>query len=131
MLRSHHGRYITMPKHGKKYDGAPLKKVDREKLYTPRRSDRLMQEIAFAKFDETVEVHARLGIDPRQADQTVRTTVTFRTEPEGLFASSFSPRVKRSESRKNPARTTPVPTNSSPRSRAVGWSSMPPSRWRT
>ena len=37
----------------------------------------LIKEISFAGFDETVEVHARLGVDPRQAEQGVRSTVTL------------------------------------------------------
>jgi len=52
-------------------------KVDREQLYSPEEAIALMREASYAKFDETVEVHARLGIDPRQADQAVRTTVTL------------------------------------------------------
>lgn len=63
-----------MPKHGKKYRDAATK-VDETRLYTPDDAITLLKEIAFAKFDETVEVHANLGIDPRQADQTVRSTV--------------------------------------------------------
>lgn len=63
-----------MPKHGKKYIEA-AKKVDNDRLYTPDDAIALLKEIAFAKFDERIEVHANLGIDPRQADQSVRTTV--------------------------------------------------------
>lgn len=65
-----------MPNHGKKYLEA-LKKVDEDREYLPDEAIALLKEIAFAKFDETVEVHARLGIDPRQADQAVRTTVSL------------------------------------------------------
>jgi large subunit ribosomal protein L1 len=65
-----------MPKHGKKYIEA-AKKVDGDRLYTPDDAITLLKEIAFAKFDERVEVHANLGIDPRQADQIVRTTVVL------------------------------------------------------
>lgn len=65
-----------MSKHGKKYQDA-AKKVDPDKLYTPEEGVALLKEVAFANFDETVEVHARLGIDPRQADQTVRSTVVL------------------------------------------------------
>lgn len=65
-----------MPKHGKKYQEA-AKKVDPDKLYTPEEGVALLKEVAFANFDETIEVHARLGIDPRQADQTVRSTVVL------------------------------------------------------
>jgi len=62
-----------MPKHGKKFVEA-AKKLDEDRAYLPDDAIDLLQEIAFAKFDETIEVHARLGIDPRQADQTVRST---------------------------------------------------------
>ena len=48
----------------KKYIEA-AKKVDRSKLYEPQEAIALMKEIASAKFDETVELHVRLGIDPR------------------------------------------------------------------
>jgi len=65
-----------MPKHGKKYLDA-AKKVDPARLYTPDDAVALLKEISFAKFDETVEIHANLGIDPRQADQTVRSTVVL------------------------------------------------------
>jgi large subunit ribosomal protein L1 len=56
---------------GKKYADA-LKKIDREKLYAPDEAIALLKEIATAKFDETVEVHIRTGVDPRHADQVVR-----------------------------------------------------------
>jgi large subunit ribosomal protein L1 len=65
-----------MPKHGKKYLEA-LKKVDQDELYTPEAAFALVKEASFAKFDETVEVHLRLGIDPRHADQNIRTTVAL------------------------------------------------------
>lgn len=63
-----------MPKHGKHIVDAK-KRVDQTRDYQAPEAVALMKELAFAKFDETVEVHARLGIDPRQADQTVRSTV--------------------------------------------------------
>jgi large subunit ribosomal protein L1 len=63
-------------KHGKKYADA-LKKVDPDKEYSAEEAISLLKEVAFANFDESIEVHARLGIDPRQADQTVRSTVTL------------------------------------------------------
>src|SRR6476469_10421936 len=65
-----------MSKSGKNAVAARAK-VDREKLYSPEEAIEVMRDSSFAKFDETVEVHARLGIDPRQADQAVRTTVTL------------------------------------------------------
>ncbi len=63
-------------KQGKKYREA-LTKIDREKLYSPLEAVRLLKELANAKFDQTVEVHIRLGVDPRKADQQVRGTVSL------------------------------------------------------
>jgi large subunit ribosomal protein L1 len=53
------------------------KKVDRSKLYDPQEAFGLLKELAFAKFDETVELHVRLGIDPRQSDQQVRGAIVL------------------------------------------------------
>ncbi len=64
---------------GKKYIDA-AKKFDREMLYTPAEAVRLAKETAPAKFDESIDVSFRLGIDPRKADQMVRGTVAL---PEG------------------------------------------------
>src|SRR5690554_7760363 len=52
-------------------------KVDRNKLYESDEAVALVRELATAKFDETVEAHFRLGIDPRKSDQNVRGTVTL------------------------------------------------------
>lgn len=60
--------------HGKKYRAA-IAKIDVEREYDAPTALTLMKEVAYANFDETVEVHARMGIDPRQADQAIRTTV--------------------------------------------------------
>ncbi len=60
-----------MSKHGKRYQ-AVLEKIDRERLYEPREALALVKETASARFDETVEVAVRLGVDPRHADQMVR-----------------------------------------------------------
>ena len=65
-----------MPKRGKKYQTA-LEKFDRATLYEPAEALRLVQETASAKFDETVEVSVRLGIDVRHADQQVRGAVVL------------------------------------------------------
>ncbi|RPJ39555.1 MAG: 50S ribosomal protein L1 [Planctomycetaceae bacterium] len=69
-----------MALHGKKYNAA-AEKVDRQTLYTPEEAIKLAKEVAPAKFDETVELHLRLGIDPRHSDQQVRSTVLL---PNGL-----------------------------------------------
>ncbi|WP_448544679.1 50S ribosomal protein L1 [Roseiflexus sp.] len=63
-------------RHGKKYLEA-LKKIDRQRLYTPEEAIKLLKETSFTTFDPTVEVHLRLGIDPRHADQTIRSTVSL------------------------------------------------------
>lgn len=60
-----------MPKHGKKYRDA-RKEVNRENLYDPVEALELLKKVAPAKFDETVEVAVKLGVDPRHADQQVR-----------------------------------------------------------
>ncbi|MFC4456503.1 50S ribosomal protein L1 [Deinococcus sonorensis] len=65
-----------MPKHGKRYK-ALIGRVDRDKQYTIDEAAALVRDIATAKFDETVEVHFRLGIDPRKSDQNVRGTVAL------------------------------------------------------
>lgn len=63
-----------MTKRGKKYQQA-AEKVDRNKLYKPREAIKLAQETSYTSFDGTVELHLRLGIDPRHAEQQVRDTV--------------------------------------------------------
>lgn len=54
-----------------------LAKVDQRKAYEPTEAIALLKEIATAKFDETAEVHVRLGIDPKYTDQQLRTTVSL------------------------------------------------------
>ena len=63
-----------MPKRGKNYRES-IKLVDREKQYLPGEAIDLVQETARAKFDETVELSVKLGVDPRHADQQVRGAV--------------------------------------------------------
>ena len=69
-----------MPKHGKNYLEA-LKLVDRNKLYSPEEAIELAKKTSYTKFDATVEVHIRLGVDPRRADQLVRGVALL---PHGL-----------------------------------------------
>ncbi|WP_376791273.1 50S ribosomal protein L1 [Thermoflexus sp.] len=69
-----------MSERGKKYLEA-LKKVERERLYSPREALALVKETSYTRFDGTVEVHMRLGVDPRHADQQVRGVVVL---PHGL-----------------------------------------------
>ena len=65
-----------MRSHGKKYTAAALKR-DIAVRYQPKQAIDLVKSGAFAKFDETVEVAVRLGVDPRHADQVVRGTVVL------------------------------------------------------
>ena len=69
-----------MSKRGKKYREA-LEKIDREQLYSPREALELVKETSYASFDATVDVHMRLGVDPRHSDQQVRGSVLL---PQGL-----------------------------------------------
>lgn len=79
-----------MAKHGKKYRAA-LEKVDPLKQYAPQEGVKLMKDSAYAKFDESVELHIRTGLDPRHADQVVRGSAvlpagTGRTQRVVAFA---------------------------------------------
>jgi large subunit ribosomal protein L1 len=69
-----------MARHGKKYLAAAAK-VDRNQAYEPDKAIALVKETSFTNFDGTVELHIRLGVDPRQADQQVRDVVVL---PHGL-----------------------------------------------
>jgi large subunit ribosomal protein L1 len=69
-----------MAKHGKKYLEAAAK-VDFDKQYEPLEALQLVKETSISRFDGTVEVHMRLGVDPRHAEQQVRDTVML---PRGL-----------------------------------------------
>ena len=65
-----------MAKHGKRYRSA-AEQVDGTKLYTPLEAVTLAKQLATAKFDESFEVHFRLGIDPRKADQNIRGSIAL------------------------------------------------------
>jgi large subunit ribosomal protein L1 len=65
-----------MGKEGKRYLEA-RSRIDRQRLYSPAEAVELVKETAKARFDETVELAVRLGVDPRRADQIVRGTVSL------------------------------------------------------
>jgi large subunit ribosomal protein L1 len=69
-----------MAKHGKKYEEA-RQRVDREHEYSPVEAIRLVKETKIAKFDESVEVHIRTGLNVRHADEQLRGTIAL---PHGL-----------------------------------------------
>jgi large subunit ribosomal protein L1 len=69
-----------MATHGKKYRAA-AEKVDHNKTYSPREAMALARATSITKFDATVEVHMRMSLDPKQADQQVRAAVVM---PAGL-----------------------------------------------
>ena len=69
-----------MAKHGKKYQEA-AKLVDRNRLYDPKEAIELARKASYANFDETVELHLHMNLDPRHADQQVRGVVLL---PHGL-----------------------------------------------
>ncbi len=63
-----------MTQHGKNYENA-AKQVDRSTLYSPEEAIKLVKDTTFTKFDSTVELHMRMGVDPRHADQQIRSVV--------------------------------------------------------
>jgi large subunit ribosomal protein L1 len=80
-----------MPKHGKKYRNA-TENLDRSESHSLREALEQVKNLAFAKFDETVEIAMRLGVDPKHADQMVRGTIvlphgTGRSARVAVFAS--------------------------------------------
>ena len=72
-----------MARHGKKFTAAAAQVQDR--LYSIEEAIPLVQKVKYAKFDETVELAMRLGVDPKHADQMVRGTVVL---PHGLGKST-------------------------------------------
>jgi len=69
-----------MTRHGKKYQEA-IKVADKSKVYSPDEAIQLAKEATYARFDETVEIHLRMGVNPRSADQQVRGVALL---PHGL-----------------------------------------------
>ena len=90
-----------MATHGKKHTDA-VKRFDRQTLHSPFEAIDLVKSLASAKFDETVELAVRLGIDPRKDDQRIRGTValpagTGRTARVAVFASGEAAAAAREE----------------------------------
>jgi large subunit ribosomal protein L1 len=100
-----------MSTRGKKYLEA-LTKFDKQTLYPVDEAIRIVKETATKKFDETVELHIRLGVDPRRSDQNVRGTVVLPTEPVKPQRLSCSQREKKLNRRSMPEQMKPVPKTS-------------------
>jgi large subunit ribosomal protein L1 len=79
-----------MPKHGKRYR-SNLEKVDRESTYPPREAVRIIKDFDTPKFDETVEVHIRTGLNVRHAEQQLRGTIAL---PHEVGAEDLAGRVE-------------------------------------
>ncbi|HJX69662.1 MAG TPA: 50S ribosomal protein L1, partial [Dehalococcoidia bacterium] len=69
-----------MARHGKKYQEA-AKLVEQNKAYPPQEAVELTKKLSYVKFDETVELHLNMGLDPRHADQQIRGVILL---PHGL-----------------------------------------------
>ena len=112
-------------KRGKKYLAA-MEKIEPQKKYALDEAISKLKEIAFAKFDETVELTMWLGVDPRKADQLVRGTIVL---PNGLggkskHASSSLRKATKLKKPKKPVRISQAATNLLTRSKAAGSISM-------
>ena len=99
-----------MPKRGKRYTDAKAKLSTGDKL-PPQDAIQVVKDLSFAKFDETVEVAARLGVDPRQADQVVRGTVVL---PHGTGKETRVLVIAQGERKRKPR--TPAPISQGARS---------------
>ena len=116
-----------MRRHGKKYTAAAAQ-VAADWTYSIEEAIPLVQKVKYAKFDETVELTLRLGVDPKHADQMVRGTVVL---PHGLgntkrvLAIAGGEKQKEAAARRAP--TSSAARISSRRSWAAGPTSMPSS----
>ena len=93
-----------MPKHGKKYREAAAQ-IETGRLYTPPEAIELVKKVSYTKFDGTVELHMRLGVDPRHADQIVRGTAVL---PHGTGRTVRVLVFAQGERRARPRRPAPI-----------------------
>ena len=112
-------------KHGKKYTES-AKQYDRAKQYDAAEAIDLVINNAKAKFDETIELHVRLGVDPKQADQQVRGVIVLPTERVKPSEYSSLQKAKRQTRLRQRARITSARKNSLRRFRkTTGSNSIP------
>lgn len=112
-----------MAKSGKKYQDA-CKLIEDGKLYSAEEAMELVKKTATKKFDETIELHIRLGVDPKYADQQVRGAMVRRMAQANPSAFSSLQRARRLRKLKKPVQTSSAPTRLSRRSRAAGLTLM-------
>lgn len=74
---------------------AQAETVDREKLYAADEALKIVKRNATSKFDETIEIAMNLAVDPRHADQMVRSVVSLLRARARTFASPCSPRMRK------------------------------------
>jgi large subunit ribosomal protein L1 len=107
---------------------AAAEAIDQDTLYSPAEAVSLVRKTATTKYDATIEVALRLGVDPRKADQMVRGTVNL---PNGTGKTArvlvFATGRPRAAGPRRPARTTWAATTCSSASRAAGSTSTPSS----
>ena len=116
-----------MAKHGKKFTAAAAQVQPRP--YTIEEAIPLVQKVKYAKFDETVELAMRLGVDPKHADQMVRGTVVLAARPRQEQEGAGDCRRRQAEgSAPTPAPITSAATSWSRRFSAAGSTSTPWSR---
>ena len=94
-----------MPKRGKNYKAA-VASYDKAALHEVAESLKIVTETSKAKFDETVEVHIKVGVDGRHADQQVRGAIVLPTEQVKLRRFWYSPKGLRHRKLKLPELTT-------------------------
>ncbi|GMU25257.1 50S ribosomal protein L1 [Patescibacteria group bacterium] len=88
-----------MPKRSKRYTESKAL-IDSKKLYTPDEAVELVKKTATTKFESSVEVHVRLGIDVKQSDQQIRATITFpHSTGKTKKIAAFVPEAKQKEAK--------------------------------
>ena len=120
--------------HGKNYRNAKSL-FEREREYSPVEAVRILKEMPTAKFDETIEVHFRLGLNVRHADEQLRGTLMLPHGTGKDAQSPSSPRATRRRRRRRPAQTSsapPISPSGSRRDSPTSTSRSPrPTRWGT